>query len=172
MILRVRIGQGVQVFPANIRAVVFDFDGVMTDNSVIVDENGKESVICNRGDGLGVGRLKAAGVFAAVLSKEVNPVVVERCAKLKLPCRQGVDEKLPELISWMQEVGIARENVAYVGNDLNDLECLKWAGVGIAVADSEPEVLAQTYVHTVRYGGRGAVRDVCEWIIDGYTAAR
>ena len=62
MIQRVRVGQGVQVFPQNIRAVVFDFDGVMTDNSVIVDENGKESVVCNRSDGLGVGRLKAAGI--------------------------------------------------------------------------------------------------------------
>lgn len=164
---RVRIGEGVIVHPSTISAVVFDFDGVMTDNSVIVDENGKESVICSRGDGLGVGRLRAAGVFAAVLSKEVNPVVVERCAKLKLPCRQGVDEKLPELIAWMNEIGVARENVAYVGNDVNDLECLQWAGTAIAVADAEPEVLAATYIHTIRYGGRGAVRDVCEWIIEG-----
>lgn len=167
MIHRVKIRPTTQVSPHDIRAVVFDFDGVMTDNTVIVDETGKESVVCSRGDGLGIGRLKAAGVFAAVLSKEVNPVVAARCAKLKLPCRQGVDVKLAELVAWMNAIGVPRENVAYVGNDVNDLECLKWAGIGIAVADAEPEVLAATDVHTIRYGGRGAVRDVCEWIIEG-----
>lgn len=157
--------RGLAIDPSVIRAVIFDFDGVMTDNTVIVDQNGIESVVCSRGDGLGIGRLKAAGIFAGVLSKEVNPVVTARCTKLKLACRQGIDEKLLELQLWLTELGLEAKQLAYVGNDINDLECLLFAGIGIAVADAEPEVLSATRVHTIRNGGRGAVRDVCEWII-------
>jgi YrbI family 3-deoxy-D-manno-octulosonate 8-phosphate phosphatase len=152
---------------AVVRAVIFDFDGVMTDNTVIVDQNGVESVVCSRGDGLGIGRLQAAGVQLGVLSKEKNPVVAARCAKLKLPHKQGVDEKLPELKRWLAELGVAREHAAYVGNDVNDLECLSWVGVPIVVADAEPQVLASAALVTTRPGGRGAVRDVCEWILAG-----
>ncbi|MEZ0310656.1 MAG: KdsC family phosphatase [Myxococcota bacterium] len=162
---RVVIAPGTRVEPGRIRAVVFDFDGVMTDNAVYVDQNGVESVRCSRGDGMGVGRLRAAGVFCAVLSKEQNLVVSARCKKLSIPCRQGVDDKLPALIAWMAELGFAQADVAYVGNDVNDLDCLGWAGTAIAVADAEPEVLAATRIHTVRLGGHGAVRDICEWII-------
>ncbi len=161
------IAPGVVAEPGKIQAVIFDFDGVMTDNAVYVDQNGVETVRCSRGDGMGIGRLKAAGVFAGVLSKEVNPVVSARCKKLGIACRQGIDEKLPALIAWMQELGVEQRHVAYVGNDVNDLECLAWAGTAIAVADSEPEVLAATRIRTVRHGGYGAVRDVCEWIIAG-----
>ncbi len=163
---RVVVAPGAVAQPGRIRAVVFDFDGVMTDNAVYVDQNGVESVRCSRGDGMGVGRLVGAGVFCAVLSKEPNPVVAARCKKLKIACRQGVDDKLPALIAWMTELGFAQADVAYVGNDVNDLECLEWAGTAIAVADSEPEVLAATRIHTVRRGGHGAVRDVCEWILE------
>ncbi len=165
-IQRVVIKPGTRAEPGRIRAVIFDFDGVMTDNAVYVDQNGVESVRCSRGDGMGIGRLRAVGVFCAVLSKEQNPVVAARCKKLGIPCRQGVDDKLPALIAWMAELGFAQADVAYVGNDVNDLECLGWAGTAIAVADSEPEILAATRIHTVRSGGHGAVRDICEWIIE------
>lgn len=162
---RVVIAPGTAAEPGRIQAVIFDFDGVMTDNAVYVDQNGVESVRCSRGDGMGIGRLQAAGVFVGVLSKEVNPVVGARCKKLKIECRQGIDDKLPAFIAWMKERGIAQQHVAYVGNDVNDIECLGWAGTAIAVADSEPEILALTRIHTVRRGGHGAVRDICEWII-------
>lgn len=164
MIERVRFN-GPPVDPAHIRAVIFDFDGVMTDNAVYVDQNGVETVRCSRGDGLGVGRLLAAGVFVGVLSKEVNPVVAARCQKLRIPFRQGIDNKVEELEQWMALEKIDRNAVAFVGNDINDLACLSWASIGVAVADSEPEVLAATRVHTVRHGGHGAVRDICEWVI-------
>jgi YrbI family 3-deoxy-D-manno-octulosonate 8-phosphate phosphatase len=164
VIERVRF-TGAPVDPQGIRAVIFDFDGVMTDNAVYVDQNGVETVRCSRGDGMGIGRLLASGVYAGVLSKEVNPVVGARCNKLKLPYKQGIDDKVTELEAWMKREGIPRDAVAYVGNDVNDLECLAWAAVGIAVADAEPEILAVTRVHTVRNGGHGAVRDICEWII-------
>lgn len=164
-IVRVIIAPGVKVDPAGVRALILDFDGVMTDNGVYVDQDGVETVRCSRGDGMGIGRLRATGVFIGVLSKEQNPVVGARCRKLGIPCRQGVDDKLPALEAWMHELGFSHEQVVYVGNDVNDLECLSWAGTAIAVADSEPEILAATRIRTVRNGGHGAVRDVCEWII-------
>lgn len=157
---------------ARVRAVIFDFDGVMTDNTVIVDQHGVESVVCSRGDGLGLGHLREAGVLVGVLSKEQNPVVAARCRKLQLPCRQGVDDKLPALQAWLAELGVGREEAAYVGNDVNDLACLEWVGVPVVVADAEPQVLAGAAIVTTRPGGRGAVRDVCEWLIAARGAAR
>lgn len=150
---------------STIRAVFFDFDGVMTDNAVHVDQRGEEAVRCSRADGMGIGLLRDAGVYAAVLSKEKNPVVAARCEKLSLPYRQGIDAKLGVLQAWATELGFTREQVAYVGNDVNDLECMGWVGLPIAVADAEPVVRGAALLITPRVGGQGAVRDVCEWLI-------
>ncbi len=108
----------------------------MTDDRVIIDQNGIESAICHRGDGFGIERLRTAGVEVIVLSKETNPVVAARCAKLGIECHQGFDDKLPELRRWRRIAASQPEQVAYVGNDVNDLECVRWAGVGVAVADA------------------------------------
>ncbi len=144
---------------------MLDFDGVMTDDRVITDQNGIESVICHRGDGLGIERLEAAGVEVVVLSKETNPVVAARCAKLGIECHQGYDDKLPELQLLAAHRGLAAEQVAYVGNDVNDLECVRWAGVGVAVADARHELLVAADWVTTRRGGDGAVREVCDLIL-------
>lgn len=155
----------------HVEMLVFDFDGVMTDNRVLVFEDGREAVLCNRSDGLGLERLRATGLSLAVISKEVNPVVAARCRKLKIPCEQGVDDKLAVLEKMAAERAVALSNVAFVGNDINDLACLTAVGVAVAPADAYPEVLRVADVITARMGGFGAVREVCDLILAVRTAA-
>ncbi len=148
-----------------VRLVVFDFDGVMTTNQVLVLQDGSEGVLCNRSDGLGVGMLRKAGLDVCVLSMEENPVVKRRCEKLNVPCIQGQAHKLPVFEKLLSDRGIARAQSVYVGNDVNDLECLEHAGLGIAVADAHESVLPRARLVTRRPGGFGAVREVCDMIL-------
>lgn len=164
-VFRARMSPSAGTLPEHVALVVFDFDGVMTDNRVLVDQDGKESVFCDRGDGMGVDRLLAAGVPALILSKERNPVVEERAAKLKLPVAQSVDRKSDFLSMLCREKGIDPEHVVYVGNDLNDLECFDLVGCSVAVADAVPEVLERADLVLSRPGGRGAVREICEAVL-------
>ncbi|MFO1153549.1 MAG: HAD hydrolase family protein [Rhodospirillales bacterium] len=151
--------------------VCFDFDGVMTDNRVLVMEDGTEGVLCNRSDGLGLERLRAAGIPVAVISKERNPVVTARCRKLKIPCHQGIDDKLRVLRELAAEQGVELTNVAYMGNDINDLPCMIGVGIAVAPADAYGEVLAIAHVVTRRDGGFGAVRELCDLVLASRGAA-
>ena len=147
------------------RAVVFDFDGVMTDNRVLTLQDGVEGVFCDRSDGLGVGLLRDAGFRMLILSKERNPVVAARGAKLKVPVLQGIDAKRPALEAWCAEQGVALADVVYVGNDLNDVECLRIVGHPVAVADAYPEARAAAGLILTLPGGRGAVRELAELLL-------
>lgn len=150
---------------AALRLVVFDFDGVMSNNQVLVLQDGTEGVLCNRSDGLGVEMLHGAGVAMLVLSKEQNPVVAARCRKLRIECLQGIDDKVAELVRVLDERSIPPSAVAYVGNDVNDVGCMKMVGLPIAVADAYPQAVRVARLVTGRPGGHGAVREVCEWIL-------
>ncbi|MFO1156484.1 MAG: HAD hydrolase family protein [Rhodospirillales bacterium] len=152
-----------------VRLLVLDFDGVMTDNRVLVLEDGREAVLCSRGDGMGIGLLKGAGVPVAVLSKEVNPVVGARCRKLGIPHTQGIDDKLAELRRMVAGQSLDLAEIAYMGNDVNDLECMQAAGVAIAPADSHPEALRVADLVTTAIGGFGAVREVCDLLLEVQT---
>ena len=146
--------------------VVFDFDGVMTDNRVLVAEDGRESVFCSRADGLGVQMLSRAGVGCLILSTEVNPVVSARAAKLGVECVQGLgDAKGEALRRILRDRGLDPATVAYVGNDVNDIECLRHVGVPICVADAYPAVRRTARYVTERPGGGGAVREVCDLVL-------
>lgn len=149
-----------------IKLLALDFDGVMTDNKLIVDENGKESVICNRADGLGIEMLKKnTNIDVIVISKEKNKVVASRCKKLKIRCIHGLDDKITKLKAEVADRNLSLDQVCYVGNDINDIECLQQAGVSIAIADSYPEVLKTADLVTTKKGGDGAVRQICDWIL-------
>lgn len=152
-------------FPHPLDLVVFDFDGVMTDDLVHVTEDGTEQVSCSRSDGMGVGLLRAAGVRMLVLSKEVNPVVAARCAKLRLPCLQGIDDKAPALAAYLAEHGLAAERTVYVGNDVNDLPCMRMVGLPVVPADAHPTAAAAARLTLTRPGGRGAVRELADAIL-------
>lgn len=148
-----------------IRALVTDFDGVHTDDCAYVSQDGIESVRVHRGDGLGIARLRAAGVPILILSKERNPVVTARATKLQVEVLQGIDDKAAALEHWLTERRIAPEHVGYVGNDINDLPVMRIVGWPIAVADARPEVLCAARVVLQNAGGSGAVREVCEAIL-------
>src|SRR5512132_3744757 len=148
-----------------VELLVLDFDGVMTDNRVLVFDDGREAVLCSRGDGMGLEMLRKAGVPLAVISKEINPVVGARCAKLKIPCLQGIGDKLAELTRIARERGLELAQVGYVGNDVNDLQCMRAAGAAIAPADAHPDALRAADIVTAASGGFGAVREVCDLLL-------
>jgi YrbI family 3-deoxy-D-manno-octulosonate 8-phosphate phosphatase len=145
--------------------VVLDFDGVLTDNAVWVLEDGTEMVRCDRSDGLGIAMLKKAGIPVMVLSTETNPVVTARCEKLAIPCVQGVSDKGRELVAILARERIDSTRVAYVGNDVNDLDCMEIAGFPVAVADAHPQVLGTARVVLSTRGGYGAVRELCDLLL-------
>ena len=147
-----------------VRMVVFDFDGVFTDDAVYVCEDGRESVRCWRGDGLGLRKLDALGVDTVILSTEVNPVVGLRARKLKIKCHQGLDDKRAMLTCIASETGVPLADVAYVGNDINDALCFSAVGIAIAVRNAHPDVFGCARYRTETAGGYGAVREVCDCI--------
>jgi YrbI family 3-deoxy-D-manno-octulosonate 8-phosphate phosphatase len=151
--------------PDPLRAVAMDFDGVFTDNSVYLDESGREQVRCHRGDGLGLEQLRKAGYELVILSKERNPVAGARAKKLQIPIHIGVDDKLPLLESWLSERGLRLDQTVYVGNDVNDVECLKAAACGVAVADAHPTAKAAADLILSASGGRGALRELSDLIL-------
>ena len=150
---------------ARVKMLVLDFDGVMSNNQVLVMQDATEGVLCNRSDGLGLEMLRKAGFPVMVLSKEKNPVVGARCAKLKIECVQGIDDKTAELTKIAAARGIALGDIAYVGNDTNDLGPMGIVGLPIAVADADPRCIAAARWVTGRNGGWGAVREVCERVM-------
>ena len=146
-----------------IRLIAFDFDGVFTDNMVYVFEDGREAVRCSRGDGLGLQKLQQLGVEAMIISTEQNPVVSARAQKLRIRCVQDCRDKRAELEKIAQELSISLEQVAFVGNDINDKPCLTCVGLPIVVQDAHPDVLPLARYRTRRAGGRGAVREICDF---------
>lgn len=153
--------------PASIPAlaVVTDFDGVHTDDMAFVDQDGRESVRVRRGDGLGVELLRNAGVPFLILSKEKNPVVVRRAEKLKVDVLSGEDDKETALRKWAADNGIALADIAYLGNDVNDIAPLQIVGWPVVVADAHPQAKAVARVVLSRRGGEGAVRELAELVL-------
>lgn len=144
------------------RLVAFDFDGVFTDNMVYVFQDGREAVRCSRGDGLGLQKLARWNIAAVIISTETNPVVSARSLKLGLRAIQGCDDKVLALESITQELGLPLSQVAFVGNDINDLPCLQEVGLPIVVGDAHPDVIPYARYQTRALGGHGAVREVCD----------
>lgn len=147
--------------------LALDFDGVLTDNKVISDEFGKEMITCDRRDSLGIEMLRCeAHVEVLVISKEKNHVVNKRCEKLKIECISGVNNKLSILSSIVHERKISFSEVAYIGNDVNDIECIRESGIGVAVSDSDLKVLEIADIVTKKNGGNGAVREFIDMLLN------
>jgi 3-deoxy-D-manno-octulosonate 8-phosphate phosphatase (KDO 8-P phosphatase) len=149
---------------ARVRLAVFDFDGVFTDNRVWVNEQGEEQLAFSRSDGLGLRRLDEVGVQYLIVSTEPNPIVSARAKKLQAECVQGVDDKLAVLEDRSESLGVPLSDVAYLGNDVNDAECLRVVGVPVVPADAWPEVVPLARWVLSRGGGAGCVRELCDGI--------
>src|SRR3972149_11758096 len=116
------------LFLKNIQLIVYDFDGVMTDNRVILREDGLESVVVNRSDGLAIGIIKSMGIPQMILSKEQNKVLEARARKLGIPVLQGIDNKKETLIECCRNKNIFLSNVVYIGNENNDVVVMRIVG--------------------------------------------
>jgi YrbI family 3-deoxy-D-manno-octulosonate 8-phosphate phosphatase len=150
----------------DVDVVVTDFDGVHTDDSAIVDEDGYEAVRVSRADGLGVERLRKAGVPILILSKETNRVVRARAAKLGVEVRHGIEGKAEVVREWLRQQDIPPERAAYLGNDINDLGPMELVGWPVAVADAHPAVRRAARLVLSHSGGHGAVRELCDLVLE------
>jgi len=160
----------------NIHSIVFDFDGVFTDNKVYTNSNGKEFVMCDRADGLGLGMLrsfllqKALSIDLMIVSREINKVVRSRAKKLKLSVHQGVYNKLEflkeKLAKNLNEVSDPFQGLIYLGNDLNDLSMIKHAQYSIVPCDAHPIVQTRATHILTKKGGHGFVREFIEHFIN------
>ncbi|MDG2252927.1 MAG: HAD hydrolase family protein [Methylophilaceae bacterium] len=151
---------------SSIKFIAFDFDGVFTDNLVHTTEAGEEFVTCWRSDGLGLSKLKKLGIPVWVISTEKNPVVSMRCNKLEIECLQSCNDKLSALIKLLEQSNCNIKDAAFVGNDINDSECLKKVGLPIVVADSHEDIKHLALYETKKNGGKGAVREICDLIVE------
>jgi N-acylneuraminate cytidylyltransferase len=150
----------------DVDAVITDFDGVHTDNSATIAQDGRESVRICRADGLGVERLSSVGIPLLIVSKEINPVVEARASKLGVDVAYGIDDKRPVIRDWLAMQGIDPDRAAYLGNDVNDLGPMGLVGWPVAVADAHPAVRQAARVVLAHSGGDGAVRELCDLVVD------
>ena len=121
-----------------VRLVVYDFDGVMTDNRVFVNQEGVETVAANRSDGLGIGMIRKMGIEQRILSTETNPVVARRAEKIGVEATHGSADKGSALIALAAETSVSLSEILYVGNDVNDADAMGMAGFKVAPADAHP----------------------------------
>ena len=143
-----------------IKLVVYDFDGVMTNNKVYIDQNGNEIVQVNRADGLAVAEIKKMDIEQIIMSTETNLVVSARAIKLKIPCLQGLDNKKDALMDYSKKNDIDLKKVAYVGNDLNDKDAMAIAGFSFCPADAH-ETIKEISDHIIKKnGGDGVIREL------------
>jgi 3-deoxy-D-manno-octulosonate 8-phosphate phosphatase (KDO 8-P phosphatase) len=153
-----------------VRLAVFDFDGVFTDNRVWVNERGEEALAFSRSDGLGLRRLDEVDVSYLIVSMEENPIVGARAAKLRAECVQGAMDKLSVVHERTRELGVTLEETAFIGNDINDAECLRAVGCPVVPADAWPEVKPLARWVLGRSGGAGCVREFCDGVWEAQRA--
>ena len=143
-----------------IKLSIYDFDGVMTDNRVIIGQDGTESVVVHRGDGYGVSQIKKLPIEQVIVSTETNPVVRRRTEKLKIEIIHGVSDKKSTVLGYCKDKGYTMEEVMFIGNDLNDYDAMMAVGIKGAPADAEEEILAIADWISQAKGGHGVIREL------------
>lgn len=157
---------------SKIELAVFDVDGVLTDGRLYLLPGGQEMKVFHASDGLGLKRLLAAGIEVALISGRESAVVAERAAALGIKhVYQGHEDKLPVFEELLSVTGVAPAQTAFTGDDLPDLPVIRAAGLGIAVANAPDAVQAAADLVTQRRGGEGAVREICELLLEAQEAA-
>ena len=145
-----------------VRFAVFDFDGVFSDNRVWTNDRGEESIVGCRADTYGLRRLDEVGVEYLIITSETNDAVPARARKMRIECIRGVEDKLPVLREEVDRRGVTLAETSYVGNDVNDAECLAAVGLPVVPADAWPEVVPLARLVLTRAGGLGCVREFCD----------
>jgi YrbI family 3-deoxy-D-manno-octulosonate 8-phosphate phosphatase len=148
----------------NIKLFVYDFDGVMTDNKVYIDQNGKEMVQVNRADGLGIAEIKNLGIKQIIISTEENPVVSVRAKKLGIPYLQDVKNKEIALQDYCKKNSIELKQVGYIGNDSNDKDAMEIVGFTFCPVDAHKTIKEISGHVFKRNGGDGVIRELLDLI--------
>ncbi len=144
----------------HLKLIVYDFDGVMTDNKAYLTQSGEEMVRISRADGLGVDKIKKLGIKQLILSSEENSIVSVRASKLKIPCLQGIEDKKTALMKYCRENNHALEFVGYVGNDINDIDVMGIVKITFCPADSSGEIKQICDFILKTNGGDGVIREI------------
>lgn len=159
--------ESVKNLAADIQLVVFDVDGVFTDGTILINHLGEETKSFNVRDGHGIRMLMHYGVDAAVISGRDSQAVNVRMSELGInTIMQGHIDKRSAITELITSKSISPQNVAFVGDDIIDVPAMQVAGLSFAVADAHPWVIKHADYTTQALGGRGAVREVCELIMD------
>jgi len=151
---------------SELEALIFDFDGVLTDNRVYVNEHGDEFVACHRGDGLAFRALNNIGIKIFIISSEKNKVVTARATKLGVEVIQGVSEKTDVINSLVSKENIELDKVLYTGNDLNDLRAMELCGFSACPSDSHQKIISHSDFILKSNGGMGVVRELVEEVLN------
>ncbi len=152
---------------AKIELLIFDVDGVLTDGSLFLGDDGQEYKAFHSQDGHGIKMLQKYGVRCAIITGRTSQVVEHRMRNLGIDLiYQGQENKLEGFAHLLERVGLPAEAVAYMGDDVVDLPVMRKVGLAIAVSDAHPWVLRHAHWQTPRAGGRGAARDACEMLMD------
>lgn len=150
-----------------VKLIVFDVDGVLTDGGLYFDDAGQELKAFHSRDGLGMKMLKSSGVEIAIITGRTSNVVTHRMNNLGIQhVYQGQSEKLPAFLALIDKLGVDEHEVAYVGDDVVDLPIMRRVGFSVAVQDAHEWVKQHAHWQTPHGGGRGAARDVCEFILE------
>jgi YrbI family 3-deoxy-D-manno-octulosonate 8-phosphate phosphatase len=148
----------------NIKLIVYDFDGVMTDNRVITFSDGREAVICNRSDGLAVGIIRNKGIRQLIITTETNKVVLARAKKLDLPILAGINNKKKCLLGYCRRHKIDLKTIVYIGNDTNDLEVMQAVGWPMCPKNAHPRIKEISRIIFSKNGGEGVVRELAYFL--------
>jgi len=150
----------------NIRALVLDVDGVLTDGRLYFSPTGEELKVFHVRDGAGIKAVQELGIIVAVLSGRRSPPTIQRCRELGVTeVFLGVEDKSKAFAALCTRLGLTPRECACVGDDTPDLPLLRQAGLGVAVADAHAEVRRAAHRTTSLGGGQGAVREVCDWLL-------
>lgn len=147
-------------------AIVFDFDGVLTNNLVFITQDGKESVSCSRSDGLAFDVLRKLKISTFILSTEKNLVVSERAKKLQIPVIQGSKNKLKDIRQLAIENSFKFERLLYIGNDLNDYKAMLLCGYSACPSDSHHKIKKIANIVLRSQGGKGVAREIVEEVFN------
>ena len=150
---------------ADLDAVVFDFDGVLTDNKVLLNSDGDEFVICSRSDGLAFDALRKLNFPTLILSTEKNTVVQARAKKLQVPVIYGVGDKLVALNCYCYERNLLMERILFIGNDINDFDVMKACGFSLCPSDAHPMIKKNADRVLSKKGGDAVAREIVEQIL-------
>lgn len=155
-----------KIFKDKIKLIVYDFDGVMTDNKAFIDQDGNEMVQVNRSDGLGISEIRKLRLEQVIISSEKNPVVSARAKKLGIKCLQGVDNKKNVLTDYYSKHKIDPSDICFVGNDINDFDAMSICGLRLCPSDAHNKIKKISTFILNSKGGDGVIRELFDLIND------